>query len=222
MAKTELAYESYLLKVEKNGVNDGLSTSRDRFVTAYNEAQNKFSEFHLQNRGSDDIRYIEHLLVLDKKILPASKTSDHYNFPLPENYLDLADVRGRCSQGTCTNQTLDLVDIQKAENISTVIGDEDNKPSFKWREAPYVIASKKVNVYTDNTFSVDEILLSYYRYPTKIALLDPLDPESQFDESIIIEWDAKSLDRIISLTAGEFDMNTNNPRFQAQNARAQK
>ncbi len=222
MAKIELAYESYLLKVEKNGVNDGLSTSRDRFVIAFNEAQDKYTEFHLQGRGSDDVRYIEHLLILDEKILTSSKTSDHYNFPLPINYLDLASVRGIGSQETCTNQKIDLFDVEKAENLPLLLTDEDNKPSFKWREALYLIASNNVNVYTDNTFSVDEILLSYYRYPTKIALLDPYNPESKFDESIDIEWDAKSLDRIISITAGEFDMNTNNPRFQVQNARAQK
>jgi hypothetical protein len=222
MAKIELAYESYLLKVEKNAVNDGLSTSRDRFVILFNEAQNKFSEFHLQNRGIDDIRYIEHLLILDKKITSPSQTADHYDFPLPDDYLDVADVRGKASQGDCKGQAIDLFDLKKAENISEIIGDEDNKPSFKWREAPYLIASNKVNVYTDNTFSVDEILLSYYRYPTKISLLDPFNPESKFDETITIGWDEKSLDRIISLTAGEFDMNTNNPRFQAQNARAQK
>lgn len=222
MAKIEAAYESYLLKVEKNGVNDGLSTSRDRFVIAFNEAQNKYTEFHLQNRGIDDVRYIEHLLILDAKISSSSKTSDHHNFLLPKDYLDLADIRGLGSQGTCKEQSLDLFDIKRAENISEILKDEDNKPSFKWREAPFLIASNKVSVYTDNTFSVDEILLSYYRYPTKITLVDPYNPESKFNETVTIDWDEKSLDRIISLTAGEFDLNTNNPRFQAQNARAQK
>lgn len=221
MANIELAYESYLLKVEKNAVNDGISTSRDRFVIAFNEAQNKFTEFTLQNRKVDDVRYIEHLLILDKKVLASSKISDHYNFPLPVDYLDLASVRGLGSKDTCKNQKLDLFEVQ-AENLPEILNDEDNKPSFKWREAPYTIASNLINVYTDNTFSVDEILLSYYRYPTQIALIDPYNPESNFDETITIDWDAKSLDRIISLTAGEFDMNTNNPRFQLQNARAQK
>lgn len=221
MAQIEIAYESYLVKAEKNGVNDGLSTSRDRFVIAFNEAQNKYTEFHLQNRGVDDVRYIEHLLVLDKKISTSSKTSNLYNFPLPEDYLDLADVRGLCSQGDCKAQNLDLFEIQ-TENSTEILRDEDNKPSFKWREAPYTIASNKVSIYTDDTFSVDEILLSYYRYPNQISLLDPYNPESKFDETTLIEWDAKSLDRIISLTVGEFDLNTNNPRFQLQNSRAQK
>lgn len=222
MANIESAYESYLLKVEKNGINDSLATSRDRFVIAFNEAQNKYTEFHLQNRGIDDVRYIEHLLILDEKISTSSKTSDHQDFLLPKSYLDLADIRAKASQGNCKKEPIDLFDIKKAENISEILKDEDNKPSFKWREAPYFIASNQVSVYTDNTFSVDEILLSYYRYPTEIALVDPYNPESNFNETIKIEWDAKSLDRIISLTAGEFDLNTNNPRFQAQNARAQK
>lgn len=222
MAQIELAYESYLLKTEKNGVNDGLSTSRDRFVIAFNEAQNKYSEFHLQNRGIDDIRYIEHLLVLDKKLTSPLQNSNHYDFPLPINYMDLATAKGIASKDTCTRQDIELFEVQVDRELNEILNDEDNKPSFKWREAPYTIASNNISVYTDNTFSIDEVLISYYRYPTQIALLDPFNPESQFDDSIEIEWDAKSLDRIISITAGEFDMNTNNPRFQLQNARAQK
>ncbi len=221
MAQVEIAYESYLVKVEKNGVNDGLSTSRDRFVIAFNESQNKWIEFHLQNRGIDDVRYIEKFLVLDKKISTSSKISDHYDFILPKDYLDLANVRGLASTDSCKRQKIDLFPLQ-IEDSTEVLSDEDNKPSFKWREAPYTIASNNVSIYTDNTFSVDEISLSYYRYPSQIELIDPFDPESNFNENIPIEWDAKSLDRIISLTAGEFDLNTNNPRFQSQNARAQK
>ncbi len=221
MAQVEKAYEDYLVKVEKNGVNDGLSTSRDRFVIAFNEAQNKWIEVHLQNRGIDDVRYIEKFLVLDKKISTSSKVSDHYDFKLPSDYLDIADVRGIASTDSCKRQKIDLFDLQ-TENSTEILSDEDNKPSFKWREAPYSIASNNVSVYTDDTFSIDEILLSYYRYPSQISLIDPFDPESKFNENIPIEWDIKSLDRIISLTAGEFDINTNNPRFQLQNARAQK
>jgi hypothetical protein len=221
MAQIELAYESYLVKVEKNGVNDGLSTSRDRFVLAFNESQNKWIENHLQNRGLDDVRYIEKFLVLDKKISTSSKVLERYDFPLPDNYLDFANVKGLASTDSCKRQRIDLFELQ-IEDSTEVINDEDHKPSFKWREALYSIASNNVSIYTDNNFSIDEILLSYYRYPNQISLLDPFNPESKFNENIPIEWDAKSLDRIISLTAGEFDLNINNPRFQFQNARAQK
>ena len=66
--KIEDVYERFLIKVEKNSTNDGSSTERGKFVIIFNEEQNKFIELALQNRGIDDIRYIESMLILDKSI----------------------------------------------------------------------------------------------------------------------------------------------------------
>lgn len=219
MATPEEAYNRYLIKVEKNGTNDNTSTERGRFLELYNESQIKFTELHLKNRGIDDVRYIQHLLILDKEISNSSKTFDHFNFLLPKNYLDLADVRAKASKEKC-KAILELYEL-KTENQNNTLQDEDNKPSFKWRESFYTANSNTISVYTDNEFDVESILLSYYRYPKKIALIDPNDPESKFVDTEI-EWDDKSLDRIISMCAGEFDINENNPRFQAQFLRTQK
>ena len=221
MAQTELAYESFKLKTEKNITNDGLSTDRGRFVLLFNEAQNKYIEFHLQERGKDDVRYIQNFLVLDKKISPSSNTQERYNFTLPKNYLDISNVRGNATKESCTNKNITLIELQ-TEDLPSILIDDDNKPSFKWREALYTVNSNTVTVYTDKDFKMDNILLSYYRYPNQIRLIDPNDPESKFSDCKEIEWDVKSLDRIISLAAGESDLNTNNSRFQLQNARAQK
>jgi hypothetical protein len=217
---TEKIYLKYLSKVEQNITNDNIATDRGRFVLLFNEAQNKFLEAHLQQRGIDDVRYIQNFLVLDKKIPYSSKTQDHYNFNLPKDYFDLAEVRGLASNKICNNQLVSLFEIQ-TENINEILIDEFNKPSFKWREAPYTVNSNTVSVYVDD-FKVDNILMNYYRYPNQIAQINIDNPESPFNESILVEWDDKSLDRIISISAGEFDINENNPRFQLQLARQQK
>lgn len=216
----EEAYLKYKQKIEKNVTNDGISSSRGSFVLQFNEAQNKWLEFHLQQRGVDDVRYIENFLVLDKKIPYSSKLYDHYNFLLPKDYLDLADARALASNKVCNNIEISLFEI-RTENLNSILQDEFNKPSFKWREAPMTINSNTASVYTDG-FSVEHLLLNYYRYPKQIALKNPSDPESKFDENQKIEWDTKSLDRIISLSAGEFDMNNLDQRFQIQNLRTQK
>lgn len=216
----EEAYLKYKQKIEKNVTNDGISSSRGSFVLQFNEAQNKWIEFHLQQRGVDDVRYIENFLVLDKKIPYSSKLYDHYNFLVPKDYLDLADARALASTKNCNNKEIHLFEI-RTENLNSILQDEFNKPSFKWREAPMTVNSNTISVYTDG-FTVDNLLLNYYRYPKQIRLINPSNPESKFDETHNIEWDAKSLDRIISLTAGEFDMNNLDQRFQIQNLRTQK
>lgn len=221
MATFEQAYEKTLLKTEKNQTNDNISLDRGRWVLMFNEAQNKFIELTLQNRGVDDVRYIERFLILDKKIPYSSKTQDYFNFNLPKDYLDLADARAIAAKGKCKNKVIFLTEV-RAENLNEKLQDEYYKPSFKWRESLYITNSNNISVYTLGEFSITELLLSYYRYPNRASLKFPDDPESKFDETIELEWDDKSLDRIISMVAMEFDINESDQRFQLQNLRTQK
>ena len=94
------------------------------------------------------------------------------------------------------------------------------KPSFDWREAPYTINSDQLSIYKDN-FTIDSLLLNYYRYPNQIKLQNEEDPESKF-ESTEVEWDDKSLDDIISLMVFNLDINESNPRYQLNTLRLQK
>ncbi len=219
MALIKQILDRYDVKAEKNATNDGIAVDPLRKCLLFNEAQNKFLTLHLQNRGIDDVRYVQKFLTLDKRIPYTSKTQDKYNFDLPKNYFDLADVRAKATKNKCSD-LIACVEIQ-TENLNEVLQDEFQKPSFEWREAPYTVNSDKLSIYTDN-FEIPEILLNYYRYPNQIRLVNELNPESDFDETFPIEWDDKSLDDIISLMVFNLDINENNPRFQLQTLRIQK
>lgn len=221
MITIEQTRERYLLKAEKNGVNDGIAVDKLRFCLLFNEAQNKFMTLHLQNRGIDDVRYIQKFLILKHKVPYTSKSADSklYNFKLPGNYFDLADAEARAEKSKCKT-TINLVEI-RTENYTEIIQDEFWKPSFEWEEAPFTINSDFLSVYVSD-FTISDILLNYYRYPNQVKLVNDSNPESDFDESLPIEWDDKSLDDIISLMVFNFDINNNNPRFQLQTLRTQK
>lgn len=207
------------MKAEKNGTNDSITTDNLRVCLLFNESQNKFITLHLQQRGIDDVRYIQKFLVLDKKIPSSSKSQDKYNFKLPDDYFDLADVRAKAKKESC----IDFVNCYElqTENLNELLQDEFYKPSFEWREVPYTVNSDNLSIYTDN-FSISEVLLNYYRYPNQIRLVNDENPESEFDKNFPIEWDDKSLDDIISLMVFNSDINENNPRFQLQTLRTQK
>lgn len=211
--------DRYDVKAEKNATNDGIATDPLRKCLLFNEAQNKFLTLHLQNRGIDDVRYIQKFLVLDKRIPYSSRTQDKYNFDLPKKYFDLADVRAKAKKDKCQD-LISCFEIQ-TENLNEVLQDEFQKPSFEWREAPYTVNSDKLSIYTDN-FEIPEILLNYYRYPNQIRLVNEFNPESDFDENHPIEWDDKSLDDIISLMVFNLDINESNPRYQLQTLRIKK
>lgn len=219
MTTIEEVKERYRIKAEKNGTNDNITTDNYRFCLNFNESQNKFLTLALQNRGVDDIRYIQKFLILDKNIPPKNTSENKVNFPLPEDYFDLSSARAKAQSEGCK----DIISIEpeiQTENLNEILSNEYIKPSFNFREAPYTVNSDNLSVYVDD-FTIDLLLLNYYRYPNQIKLQDPENPESKF-ASTEIEWDDKSLDDIISIMVANLDMNENNPRYQLNTLRTQK
>jgi hypothetical protein len=211
--------DRYIVKSEDNGTNDNIAVDNLRISLLYNESQNKFLTLHLQQRGIDDVRYIQKFLVLDKKVRYTSKSHNKYNFKLPKDYFDLADVRANAEKEKC-KRLISLVEVQ-TENLNEVLQDEYSKPSFEWDESIYTINSDQLSIYVDD-FQISDILLNYYRYPSQLRLIDDNDPESDFTNDSLVEWDDKSLDDIVSLMVFNNDINMNNPRFQLQTLRTQK
>lgn len=212
--KASQAYDKYLIKVEKNSVNDNISTDKGRFVKLYNEYQNRFVEYAYEKKNEDDYRYIQSLLT-STYIKPLLIESDHTLFKLPVDYFDLSNVSAMASKGQCVNKQLLLNEI-KDFNVHLLISDDFYKPSFEYRESFYNLMSDAVKVYKSD-FSVDSIDLSYYRYPKQVKLIFPDNPESGFDDSYELEFDDKVIDRVISASAGGFDLNESSERWQLHN-----
>jgi hypothetical protein len=225
MISIEEAKDRYQIKAEKNGINDNLTTDNYRFCLNFNESQNKFLTLHLQQRGVDDVRYIQNFLVLDEKILPKETIENKVNFELPIlknkqlHYFDFSSARAKAKKGSCQDY-IELIEV-RTENLNELLYNEHTKPSFPYRESLCTINSNILSVYVDD-FSIDSLLLNYYRYPNQIRLINSENPESGFDSTKQIEWDDKSLDDIISIMVSNYDINQNSPRFQLQTLRAQK
>lgn len=220
MITIDQAIDRFLNKSEKNGTNDNIAVDKKRICLLYNEGQNKFMSLHLQNRKIDDARYIQNFLILDKSIPYISKEVDKYHFELPKDQFDISDLRVNANKDDCA-RIINCIPTS-AENVSEILQDEFLKPSFECDETIFTVNSNQVSVYTDTTFKISEALLSYYRYPSQLKLIDDFDPESPFDSASKIEWDDKCLDDIISLMVFNLDINQNNPRYQLQTLRTQK
>lgn len=215
MKASEL-YDRYILKAEKNGVNDNISTDKRRFVENYNEFAIRYTEYVYDLKNEDDFRYIESLLVRDKIIKDFVKGKETFSFKLPDNYFDLSSVYALGSKGSCKNKKIDLPIEARDIEVGLYMMDENTKPSFEYRESFYTIGGGAVNVYYSD-FSIDSISLSYYRYPKKIRLQNPDNPESDFDDSFDVDFDEKSINKIISAAVSGFDINNNSERYQIQN-----
>lgn len=220
MAKASDLYWRCIVKIEKNGTNDNISFDYSRFVYIANEVFIKFVEKKYESKNSDEIRYIQNLLV-EKKLLQKDKESTYTLFELPDNFLNHSSVSAKVSNNSCkTSTNIELFEIKDIDS-DVILNDEFNRPSFKYREAPYTFSNNSLKIFTDD-FKIDEVVLNYYRYPKEIKLIDEDDPEQGLDDSYSLDFDEKSLNSITSLIAREFDINTSNERFQLQELRQQK
>ena len=221
MITSEDVYDRFILKAEKNSVNDGISTDKRRFVELYNEHQIRYLEYIYDKKNEDDFRYIESLLVLNKKLINAKADTDMTSFEFPKNYFDFSSAYALGSKGKCLNKKIDLFYEIKDIERNFYMSDEFVKPSFEYREAPYTIGSGRVNVFHGD-MAVNSLILSYYRYPQPLRLQNPDNPESDFDNSIKVDFDEKSINKIISASVAGFDINNNSDRWQINNIFAKK
>jgi len=215
---TEQAYIKFQLKVNQNFENSKIAVDRGRFVLLFNEAQNKMVEAILDKKSSDEIRYLQRILVSNHGISNPQNTEVATLFDLPQDYFDFSSAYTKASNEKCEDQTIYLFEI-KDDNRLEFLQDEFNEPSFSAREAPMIISSDKVYAFKKD-FKHNKLYMSYYRYPLQIRLLTEDDPESQFDTSIDPEFDDKFLDRIITMASSLFEQNNSNPKYQIDMQRA--
>jgi len=210
-------YESFIIKANANAQTNNIAVDKGRFAMIFNESFTKFIEWVLDKKSDDDIRYIQPLLT-PKKITASTAGENHQLFKLPTDFFDLGSVYATATGDCCKDVKLDLVEI-KVDNENFILSNSDTKPSIEYRESPYYLQGDHVKVFTDN-FKVDSIQLTYYKYPKQLELIDEEDPESGFkDGDKPLGFDKKMLDRIVSIAVSDYDLNTSNPRYQADKLR---
>lgn len=208
----EQAYDKFQIKVDDNFETSKVAVDRGRFVIIFNESVNKIVENIIDRGSNDEIRQIQKLLIKDFKIQNTKKTPTADYFKLPDNYFEFSSAYTKASSKDCKSQKIYLYEIKDA-NSQEIITDEFNKPSFIARETPFNFSSDFLTVYKDN-FTNEELFLSYYRYPTQISLIDPNNPESQFNENDKLDFDDKMVDRIISMAVADMKINSGDQSFQ--------
>lgn len=190
--KIKDAYVSFIELVNRNATNNNINVDTPRFVSLFNKTSVQFVSWILEKRNDDEIRTISPLLILEAPLTKDNTTPTYTSFDLPLDYFELANVHAYGSKDECKDQKLKTFEV-KSENLEELLDDDSNKPSFDYREVPYLTGSKKVNVYHDD-FEISKVNLSYYRYPKQVDIagyyrLDgshsTLDIDPEFDDKVV-------------------------------------
>jgi hypothetical protein len=188
-------------------------------VEAFNKAQVEWTRRQLHGvnivkegdeqstRRIDDLQVLltNTSLVLNKydKMLTASD--------LPENYLQWKRVDAFANSDCCNINRRMVIYLAEEANVNNLLRDVAKRPSFEWGETFATLINNKLNVYTDDTFTINNADLIYYRQPIKIQIQNCVDPYTGVASTTNVQCEFKDdiieviIDEAASILAGDIE-----------------
>ena len=186
-------YLMALQKAEENATNGGIKLDRARFVQLFNAEQVRLVRSLLDLRDSNDIQYIQKLLVNAKKLDKVSDIAQDKSsvFALPEDFFFFSNISGVFKRGECEVTDFELEQV-KNEDTHKLLADEFNKPDFDYRYTFYTVGNDGVRIFLAD-FSIGEF--------SRALILKAINTEDKEESEIIInEVSDPILKRMIKAT----------------------
>jgi hypothetical protein len=196
------AYKRFLLKVNKNDTNGNVKVPKGQFILLFNEQKRKWQEKTIRtNEDSDYIEGIEELLELDKELSKVAEHNNRDDFALPTNFYRRATSYSLASKDECSKQML-INWFIKPKDRDVLLQNSDQSPSFEYRETLAIVNSGKLSVFKDG-FTVDRVLLSYYREPIDMDIEGYNHVDGTVSTNIQTDLSDMNIEEVLDLTATE-------------------
>lgn len=221
----ELIYE-FKLMINKVNRQDNVDIPVEDIILYLNRAQlswikTKINPNNVYRTGYESIRKriddLQALKVTNKR-LSTQPTNDTYligyECPLEEapDYMFYVSAHCLAKQKLCEkNLGIDLV---KQGEIRTMYFDANFSPSFQWRSTLATLGDDKLYVYTGGEFSIEEVYLTYLRYPKEIDIEGYEKLNGKASENVDCELPAYAKPDLVDL-AVKFAAQSNDNQAQA-------
>ena len=205
--------ETIIIKVQqrlnKLSSHDYDNIEQWQIVEAFNKAQldwcrrnlhgmNQFKEGDEQSkRRIDDFQILLKDVVMDTT---RHKIYDETN-ELPSDYLEYKRVSCSGVSECCKNKHAMMVYLAEESNVNILLRDENKKPNFSWGETFCTLIDNRIRVYTNDEFSTDNVVLTYYRMPKRIQRAGQVDPYKM--ETVDAEVTCEFKDDIVEVLIDE-------------------
>lgn len=145
-----------------------------------------------------------------------AKTKD-----LDPKYMFYLDSYAIANKGQCLDRIIYTnADLVKHADLTLLLTNSNYKPSFEYQETIVDISSDEIHVYSDGTFEIDALYISYIRYPLKIDKAGYVNFDGTDSENQDCELEDYLKDEILDLTTENLAMYTENiSAVQAAQAR---
>jgi len=180
---------------------DAFNKGKNDWLRRQHHGSNQFKEADEQTEQRvDDLQ----ILLTDRKISMNNRGIYSETSRFPVDYRYYKRLTPYVSKDNCKKVMIKSFFVEES-NIDDYLKDWTFKPSFDFEETFHTLVSNKFRVYHNNDFTVDEVLLTYYRNPAHISC-------QKRDYDVIWEWkdDVAELiiDEAVKILAGDIENNS--------------
>jgi hypothetical protein len=200
-----------------------------QFVEAFNKAQVEWCRRNLHGgnmyKEGDELskKRIDDLQpLLIELSLTGTSTDDYFesdNFPV-DTYLEYKRV-GTDAQTECCPARDMTVYLAEEANVPLLLRDPLKNPDFEWGETFCTMINNTIRIYRNTDFTIVNPILTYYRQPVYIEILNCVDPYTGLVSTVNIDCEFKDdlaevmLDDAASIIAGDIENTYQQQRAQA-------
>ncbi len=179
----EVLYQ-FKLKYDKLDTKKQFNLSLPQQLLILNEAQDKIvvntfgtnnsikegfetTQVRIQQLRPISVNFDDSPTLLPTKI-------DDYTYTVDLNLLPkfLFVTRGysEATKGECKDAVVFNIEVPHGD-LTYILSDPHNNPSFEWGEVPVDYANNKMYLYSDGTFDITKVHVEYLRYPKKMDII---------------------------------------------------
>lgn len=218
-----IAIERIKQRLQKQDTNFNPNFLDEEFEDAINKAVNDwvrrqhhgFNQFKEGDEQSEQRVDDLQILLTDRKISVNNRGIYSETVKFPVDYRYYKRLTPYVSKGSCKKVTIKSMFVEES-NVDDYIKDWTFRPSFDFEETFHTLVNNKFRIYHNNDFTVDEVLLTYYRNPAHISCLKK-------DYDIVWEWKDDEaeviIDEAVKILAGDTE---NGNAYELANKRVEE
>lgn len=206
-------------RINKLASNDYDNIEKWQMVEAFNKAQLDWCRRQLHGNNAfkegdeGSKRRIDDLQILLKEKVMSTKNKGLFceTESLPSDYFEWKRIEADAKNECCPKTRHMVIYLAEEANVDSLLKDFNKKPSYEWGETFCTLKGNKVRVYTNDEFTIEKTLLTYYRMPRMIEIKGSQSPNTLKTSTEDIECEFKDdiaellVDETVKILSGDIE-----------------
>jgi hypothetical protein len=158
-------------------------------------------------RKIDDLQFI--LTTVPQSQSSLTDYGIYWSFTLPADYFGWCRVSASAKTECCPTIPLRTIFESVEADRDINLNDNGKQPSFEWLTTFATVSNSEIKIYTNDLFDIQDVSLTYYRYPKNIQITGVTDVYTGEIPSVDVNCEATDqvvelmIDEAVSIISGD-------------------